>query len=74
MKKKIGGIIKSNNRVAQVNKLPCKIIAYNLTVLIHEIIELVGLSDFLSFNSLKKEVRLKPSNGFGDNGGKVNGI
>jgi len=61
-------------RVAQENELLCKNIAYNLTVLIHEMIELDGISDFLSFNGLKKEVTIKDSNGFGNSGGKVNGI
>jgi transposase/predicted nucleic acid-binding Zn finger protein len=74
IKKKFGETIKSKNRVAQENELLCKIIAYNLTVLIHEMIELDGISDFLSFNGLKKEVTIKDSNGFGDTGGKINGI
>ena len=36
----------------------CKIIAYNITVLIHEMIELDGVSDFLSFTGLTKEVSI----------------
>ena len=74
IKKKFGETIKSKNRVAQENELLCKIIAYNLTVLIHEMIELDGISDFLCFNGLKKEVTIKDSNGFGNSGGKVDGI
>ena len=44
----------------------CKIIAYNITVLIHEMVQLNGTSDFLSFNGLQKEETLKQSNGFGN--------
>ncbi|MDE1768362.1 MAG: transposase [Candidatus Micrarchaeota archaeon] len=40
IKKKLGETIKSKNRTAQVNELLCKIIAYNITVLIQEIHEL----------------------------------
>lgn len=65
IKKKFGESVKSKNRVAQENELLCKIIAYNITVLIHEMIQLNGTSDFLSFNGLQKEETLKPSNGFG---------
>ena len=46
----------SKNRVAQENELLCKIIAYNLTVLIHEMIQLNDTSEFLSFDGLQKEV------------------
>ena len=35
IKRKFGETLKSNNQVAQVNELFAKIIAYNLTVIIH---------------------------------------
>lgn len=40
IKKKFGETIKSKNKTAQVNELLCKIIAYNITVLIQEMHEL----------------------------------
>lgn len=55
IKKKFGESVKSKNRLAQENEILCKIIAYNITVLIHEMIQLNGASDFLSFNGLQKE-------------------
>jgi len=61
IKKKFGESVKSKNRVAQENELLCKIIAYNITVLIHEMVQLNGNSDFLSFNGLQKEETLKQS-------------
>jgi len=66
IKQKFGETIKSKNRTAQENELLCKVIAYNLTVLIHEMIELDGISDFMCFNGLKKEASIKDSNGFGN--------
>jgi len=39
IKRKFGETLKSKNRVAQENELLAKIIAYNLTVVIHEIYE-----------------------------------
>ena len=59
IKKKFGESVKLKNRIAQENELLCKIIAYNITVLIHEMIQLNGTSDFLSFNGLQKEEILK---------------
>jgi len=56
IKRKFGESVKSKNRVAQENELLCKIIAYNITVLIHEMIQLNGTSEFLSFDGLQKEV------------------
>jgi len=44
----------------QVNELLCKIIAYNITVLIHEMIQLNGTTELLSFNGLQKEIVGKP--------------
>ena len=40
IKKKLGETIKFKNRTAQINELLCKIIAYNITVLIQEMHEL----------------------------------
>jgi transposase len=56
IKQKFNEIIKSKNRIAQKNELYCKIIAYNLTVLIHEMIKLDGISDFMRFDGLNKEI------------------
>ncbi len=39
LKRKFGENIRSRNHVAQVNEVLCKLIAYNLTVVIHEIFE-----------------------------------
>lgn len=39
IKRKFGETLKSKNRVAQENELLCKVLAYNLTVLIHEMHE-----------------------------------
>ena len=46
---------------SQKNEILCKIIAYNITVLIHEMIHLNGTSEFLSFNGLQKEISMTPS-------------
>ena len=65
IKKKFGESVKSKNRTAQENELLCKVIAYNITVLVHEMIQLNGTSEFLSFNGLQKEETLKQSNRYG---------
>ena len=64
IKRKFGDSIKSKDRVAQENELLCKIIAYNITVLIHEMIQLNGTSELLSFDGLQKEVTMAPSDSF----------
>ena len=46
IKKKLGETLKSRNRQAQVNELMCKLIAYNITVLIQEMHELGIKPDF----------------------------
>lgn len=46
IKRKFGETLKSKNRIAQENELLCKIIAYNLTVVIREMFELGILVDF----------------------------
>ena len=55
IKKKFGESIYSKNRVAQVNELICKIIVYNITVLIRELIQLDGTVDCPDFDRLLKE-------------------
>ena len=47
IKKKLGETLKSKNRTAQINELLCKIIAYNITVLIQEMHELGIKHNFL---------------------------
>ena len=47
IKRKFGETLKSKNHVAQVNELLAKIIAYNLTVVIHEMYENGISPDFL---------------------------
>jgi len=64
IKKKFGESVKSKNWIAQENELLCKIIAYNITVLIHEMIKFGADSDFLSFDGLQKEQIIKQSNDF----------
>jgi hypothetical protein len=59
IQKKFGESVKSKNRVAQKNELLCKIISYNITVLIHEMVQLNGLSELLSFDDLQKEENTK---------------
>jgi transposase len=48
IKRKFGETLRSRNSTAQENELLAKILAYNLTVLIHEIFEHGVLPDFLS--------------------------
>ena len=73
IKMKFGETIKSRNRTAQVNELLCKIIAYNITVLIREMIEIGADPELLSLTGLQKEETLKQSNEY-RNGGKIDGI
>jgi transposase len=51
IKRKFGETLKSKNQIAQVNELLAKIIAYNLTVVIHEMYENGISPDFLHINS-----------------------
>jgi hypothetical protein len=44
---KFGETLKSKKFTAQVNELLCKIIAYNITVLIHEMFESNIVPEFL---------------------------
>ena len=40
LKRKFGGAVRSKRRTAQVNEILCKILAYNLTILVHAMHEL----------------------------------
>lgn len=51
IKRKFGETLKSKNQIAQVNELLAKIIAYNLTVVIHEMYENGISPDFLNIKS-----------------------
>ncbi len=48
LKRKFGETLKSKNETSQVNELLAKALAYNITVLIHEIFEHGVIPDFLS--------------------------
>jgi len=52
IKKKFDESVKSKNRIAQDNELLYKIIAYNINVLIHEMVQLNESTRFLTFNGL----------------------
>jgi transposase len=51
IKRKFGETLKSKNPTAQVNELLAKIVAYNLTVVIHEMYENGINPDFLQIKS-----------------------
>ncbi len=55
IKRKLGERLKSKNDTARVNELLCKIIAYNLTVVIHEMKELGISPEFRTFDSKPKQ-------------------
>jgi transposase len=59
IKRKFGETIMSKNRVAQENELLCKIIAYNLTVLIHSMIEMGITPDIFTNVGVKKIVSIQ---------------
>lgn len=46
LKRKLGGSVKSKDMVAQYNEVLCKVLAYNITVVIHEMFELGITPDF----------------------------
>lgn len=48
LKRKFGDTLKSKNRTAQVNELLAKALAYNITVLIHEMFEHGVIPDFMT--------------------------
>ena len=51
IKQKLGETLKSKKRVAQEDKLLCKILAYNIPVLIHGMFESGITPDFLTLKS-----------------------
>ena len=53
IKRKFGETLKSKNPTAQVNELLAKIVAYNLTVVIHEMYENGINPDFLHMERMK---------------------
>lgn len=53
IKKKLGETLKSRTPVAQTNELLAKVLAYNLTVLIHEMYEHGVVPGFVSENGVK---------------------
>lgn len=57
IKKKFGETLKSKNRIAQENELLCKLIAYNITVLIMEMHEL-GISPEFCTQSQKPALKV----------------
>jgi hypothetical protein len=59
IKRKFGETLKSKNRIAQENELLAKIIAYNLTVVIHEMYENGIDPEFLNRKSdLKSKLKI----------------
>ena len=50
------------NHTAQVNEMLCKIIAYNITVLIREMIEMGADPEMFSIASLTKEISMRETN------------
>lgn len=58
VKRKFGETLKSKNRIAQENELLAKIIAYNLTVVIHEMYENGINPEFLQTSSEKNTLQL----------------
>lgn len=58
IKKKFGENLKSRNRIAQENELLCKIIAYNITILIRELIEMGADPDIFKIGHACKEISM----------------
>jgi len=59
IKKKFGETLKSRNWVAQKNEILCKIIAYNITVLIREMIDMGVDPEFFPIIGLTKELSMR---------------
>ena len=53
IKRKLGETVQSKNRIAQENEMLCKVIAYNITVLIHSMIEMGITPDFFTNVAVK---------------------
>ena len=56
LKRKFGETLKSKNPTAQVNELLAKILAYNITVLIHEMFEHRVVPEFLGFRHVPQSI------------------
>lgn len=56
MKKKLGETLKSRAPIAQINELLAKVLAYNLTVLVHEMFEHRRVPDFLRRVAIPREL------------------
>jgi transposase len=72
LKRKFGETLRSRNPTAQVNELLAKVLAYNLTVLIHEIFEHGVVPDFLRTEMIPKlpsGEAVGESNSLKENGG-----
>jgi transposase len=57
IKRKFGETLKSKNPIAQVNELLAKIVAYNLTVVIHEMYENGINPDFLNLGQSREKIK-----------------
>jgi len=58
IKMKFSETLKSRNHTAQVNEMLCKIIAYNITVLIREFIEMGADPELFSIINLTKKISM----------------
>ena len=56
IKKKLGETLKSRDPTAQIHELLAKLLAYNLTVLIHEMYEHRVIPEFLQATSVPREI------------------
>jgi len=65
IKMKFGETLKSKNHTAQVNEMLCKIIAYNITVLIREFIEMGADPEMFSIIDLTKELSIRQVDNLG---------
>ena len=56
MKKKLGETLKSRAPIAQINELLAKVLAYNFTVLVHQMFEHRRVPDFLRRVAIPREL------------------
>ena len=56
LKKKLGETLRSRDPIAQINELLAKVLAYNLTVLVHEMYEHRQIPEFLQKRSIPREL------------------
>ena len=59
MERKLGENLQPKNRVAQENEMLCKIIAYNITVLIRSMIKMEITPDFFTSAGVKNVISAK---------------